>query len=233
MSLPVIIVTGAAGNVGRALLTVLAPLCDIVAVDRSAEALAPLLAALPRAGAHHAIGGADLLDPAGTASVVAAATARYGRLDGLAHTVGGFEMADAAESGRDIWERMFRINTLSTVLMVQAVLGPMTAARAGAIVAIAAGAGVKAPAGLAAYAASKAAILRLIESYGDELKPAGVRVNAVMPGTIDTPQNRAAMPDADPARWVTPAEVAAAIAFLLSPAASGITGAALPVPGRG
>jgi NAD(P)-dependent dehydrogenase (short-subunit alcohol dehydrogenase family) len=85
---------------------------------------------------------------------------------------------------------------------------------------------------MSAYAASKSAVLRLTESLADELKADNIRVNAVLPGTIDTPQNRAAMPDADPSRWVRPTEVAEAILFLLSNAASGVTGALLPVGGR-
>jgi NAD(P)-dependent dehydrogenase (short-subunit alcohol dehydrogenase family) len=116
--------------------------------------------------------------------------------------------------------------------MVRAELPHLRAAGGGAIVAIGAGAALRAPSGMAAYAASKAAVLRLVESTADETKREKIRVNAVLPGTIDTPQNRAAMPDADPSHWTTPREVAETIAFLLSDAASGITGAAVPVPGR-
>ena len=76
-------------------------------------------------------------------------------------------------------------------------------------------------------------MLKLTESLAEELKAEGVRVNAVLPGTIDTPQNRAAMPDADPSRWLRPEQMAEAMAFLLSDAASGVTGALLPVTGRG
>jgi len=82
---------------------------------------------------------------------------------------------------------------------------------------------------MAAYSATKSAVMRLTESLADELRPDRIRVNAVLPTTIDTPQNRAAMPGADMSRWVTPAEVAEVMAFLLSGRASGITGALVPV----
>jgi NAD(P)-dependent dehydrogenase (short-subunit alcohol dehydrogenase family) len=86
---------------------------------------------------------------------------------------------------------------------------------------------------MSAYGAAKAGVLRLIESVADEGKAVGIRANAVMPSTIDTPQNRAAMPGADISKWVTAGQVAEVIAFLLSDAASGVTGAAIPVTGRG
>lgn len=92
---------------------------------------------------------------------------------------------------------------------------------------------IKAPAGLAPYAASTPGVLRLVESDADEAKRHRLRVNAIMPGTIDTPRNRAAMPDPDTTAWVTPVQLGEAIAFLLSDAASGITGALVPVTGRG
>jgi NAD(P)-dependent dehydrogenase (short-subunit alcohol dehydrogenase family) len=128
---------------------------------------------------------------------------------------------------------MFRLNLLTTVNVFGAAIAQMRPAGRGSLVAIGAMPGLKAPAGLAAYAASKAGVLRLVESYADEVKRDGVRVNAVMPGTIDTPQNRASMPDADRSGWVAPEQLAEAIAFLLSDAASGITGALVPVTGRG
>ena len=108
-----------------------------------------------------------------------------------------------------------------------------TPQQAGRIVSVAAGAALKAPAQLAAYAAAKAGVIKLTESVADELKGMGITANAVLPGTIDTPQNRAAMPDADVTKWVTPDEVAAVLAFLVSEDAGGVTGAAIPVTGRG
>jgi NAD(P)-dependent dehydrogenase (short-subunit alcohol dehydrogenase family) len=128
---------------------------------------------------------------------------------------------------------MFRLNLLTTANVFGAAIARMRTAGQGSLVAIGAMAALRSPAGLAAYAASKSGVLRLVESYAEELKAEGIRVNAVLPGIIDTPQNRAAMPGADTTTWVQPAQLAEAIAFLLSGAASGITGTLLPVTGRG
>ena len=108
----------------------------------------------------------------------------------------------------------------------------MLRASGGAIVNIGAAASIKAAMGMGAYAASKAGVARLTEALAEELKDAGVRVNAVLPSIIDTPANRKDMPDADFTRWVTPEALANVIAFLLSPEASAVTGALLPVTGR-
>ncbi len=142
-------------------------------------------------------------------------------------------MAPVAESAPDLWERMLRTNVLSVATVFSAALPHLRGAGGGSLVAIAAGAALRASAGMAAYAASKAGVLRLMESLAEEVKVDRIRVNAVLPGTIDTPQNRGAMPGADPSHWVTPTQVAEILAFLLSDAATGVTGQALGVPGLG
>jgi NAD(P)-dependent dehydrogenase (short-subunit alcohol dehydrogenase family) len=141
-------------------------------------------------------------------------------------------MGRAVGDTTGLWERMLRMNLFTTLRLFEALSPGLVAGGGGSLVAVAAGAALRAPADMAAYAASKAAVLRLVEAMAAEHAGDGLRVNAVMPGVIDTPQNRAAMPDADFARWTTPAEVAATIAFLLGPAASGVTGAAIAVNGR-
>jgi NAD(P)-dependent dehydrogenase (short-subunit alcohol dehydrogenase family) len=227
------LVTGAAGNLGRAVAAALAARgATVVALDRTAAPLDAMVAALP-GGGHMTLAGVDLSDPAACDVAVAQAMTRFGRIDGVVHTVGGFAMAPIAEGGPDLFEAMFRLNLMTTANLFRAAIAAMRPAGRGSLVAIGAVTGLRAPAELAAYSASKAGVLRLVEAYAEELKPTGLRVNALLPGTVDTPQNRAAMPDADPSGWVAPAQVAEAASFLLSPAASGVTGALLPVTGRG
>jgi len=222
----VVVVTGAGGNLGRAVVARLASRgAAVVAVDRHP-------APAGGDGRTLAVTEADLASPAACADVVERALGRFGRVDGLVHTVGGFAFASAAQSGAELFETMFRLNLLTTVNMVLACLPPMRAARHGSIVAVSAGVVLRAPAGMAAYAAAKSGIVRLVESFADELKADGVRINAVLPSIIDTPQNRAAMPKADPSAWVSPGELAAAIDFLIGDDAVAVTGAALPVSGR-
>jgi NAD(P)-dependent dehydrogenase (short-subunit alcohol dehydrogenase family) len=231
---PVILVTGAAGNLGRAVAARLAADgAAVVALDRVAAPLQAMLAALAEPARHLPLAGVDLADAGACQAAVAQAMARYGRLDGVVHTVGGFAAAGVAEGTPELFEGMFRLNVLTTANLFAAAIGAMRPAGRGSLVAIGAMAALRAPAGLAAYAASKSAVLRLVESFADELRPTGLRVNALLPGTIDTPQNRAAMPDADVSRWVTPDQLARVAAFLVSDAASAVTGALVPVTGRG
>lgn len=229
----VFIVTGAAGNVGGALTRLpVARGARVLGVDRAAEGLAPERVGVADPARFGGLAVSDLADPGDAAAMAEAAVARFGRLDGLAQTVGGFAMAPLADQDAEAFAAMMRINLLTTASAFRAVLPALRARGAGSLVAIGAIAGLGAPAGMAAYAAAKSAVMRLVESTAQELKPEGVRANAVLPTTIDTPQNRASMPGADVSRWVTPAQVAAAMAFLLSDDAGGITGALLPVTGR-
>ncbi len=228
-----VIVTGAAGNVGSAVARLLAERgARVAAVDALKEPLERAVAGLPGASRHLALSGHDLLDPAACASIVTRVTQALGGIDGAVNTVGGFAMAPLGDSTPDLWNSLFDVNLKSALNLYRAVVPTMVAAGGGSLVAIGAAAALRAPGQMAAYAASKSAVLRLTEALADELRTSGVRVNAVLPGTIDTPQNRAAMPDADPALWVKPTEVAEAILFLLSDSASGVTGALLPVGGR-
>ncbi|MFO1071018.1 MAG: SDR family NAD(P)-dependent oxidoreductase [Geminicoccaceae bacterium] len=231
----VVLVTGAAGALGRAVATALRQGgARTVLVDRATDRLAAEFPELGGSPEHILCGGIDLAADGAMAGVAATALGRFGRIDGLANVAGGFAMGGAgAEDELAVWDRMMAINLRTTLLACRAVLPAMLRQGDGAIVNVGAGAALKAPGGLAAYSASKAAVLRLTESLAAETKAQGLRVNAVLPGTIDTPANRAAMPDADRSGWVDPADIAAVIAFLLSPAARAVNGAAVPVTGRG
>lgn len=230
----VVIVTGAGGNLGTATLAVLARGgALIVAADLGDDAVQRRLAATGEPARHLGVAGIDLPEEASCAMLVAQTLEQFGRIDGLATTVGGFAAAPLAQTDTELLLRMLRINAVTTLNIMRAVVPPMRAAGAGSLVMVGAASALHAGAGIAAYAAAKSAALRMVESFADELRSECVRVNAVLPGTIDTPQNRAAMPDADHGAWVSPGQIAEVITFLLSDAASGITRALIPVTGRG
>jgi NAD(P)-dependent dehydrogenase (short-subunit alcohol dehydrogenase family) len=128
---------------------------------------------------------------------------------------------------------MIKMNARSAFLISQAVVPVMIKQGSGKIIHVAAKAGLTGFANGAAYSASKAAVIRITESLAAELKDKGINVNCIVPGTIDTPQNREAMPNADPSRWLEPAAVADVILFLASNAARSVHGVALPVTGKG
>jgi NAD(P)-dependent dehydrogenase (short-subunit alcohol dehydrogenase family) len=225
----VIIVTGAAGNVGSALAAHLAAKGAVVAaVDTTKERLNAVVAGLPGAG-HMALSDYNLMDSAATDALVAHVVAIAGRLDAVATSVGGFAMAKLADAGLDQWDAMFNLNVKTTWNIYRAAVPAILRAGGGALVGIGSAAGLRGSGEMAAYAATKSAVMRLTESLADELRPNGIRVNAVLPTTIDTPQNRAAMPGADSSRWVKPAQIADVMGFLLSDSASAVSGQLLQV----
>jgi NAD(P)-dependent dehydrogenase (short-subunit alcohol dehydrogenase family) len=134
----------------------------------------------------------------------------------------------------DAYEAMMKLNVQTTYLGLRSVLPAMVSARHGAVVVVGSRAAVRpwTSGGAAAYAASKAAVVALAETVAAEVLEYGVRVNAILPSTMDTPANRQAMPDADPSKWVSLESAAEVIAFLLSDASRDVSGAALPVYGR-
>jgi NAD(P)-dependent dehydrogenase (short-subunit alcohol dehydrogenase family) len=217
----VIAVTGAAGVLGSAVTRVLADHgATVLAVDYAPD--------IADSGQAESYPGTDLSD----ASAAEKLFAKLGSgLHGLVNAAGGFNWVTVADSGADEWERLFRLNTVTTVNACKAALPALTAAR-GAIVNVGAAATAKAAAGMGPYTASKAGVSRLTEALAEECKDIGVRVNAVLPTIIDTPVNRADMPDAEFDRWVQPEALAEVIAFLLCDRASAVTGALVPVSGR-
>ena len=157
--------------------------------------------------------------------------AHFGRLDVLINIAGAFSFETIAEGDPKTWQRLYAINVLTALNASRAAIPHLVASSAGRIVNIGAMGALQAGSGMGPYAASKAGVHRLTEALAAELK-GKVTVNAVLPSTIDTPANRASMPKADFAKWVTGAELANVILFLASDEASAVTGALLPVSGR-
>jgi NAD(P)-dependent dehydrogenase (short-subunit alcohol dehydrogenase family) len=138
---------------------------------------------------------------------------------------------DVHETADDAWERMLDLNVRTLLNACRAVVPHMLERGGGRIVNVGAFAAQKGQAGMGAYVASKSAVIRLTEAMAAELRERGVNVNCVLPTIIDTPANRESMPDADPAKWVAPKDLARVIAFLASDDAHAVHGAALPVTG--
>jgi NAD(P)-dependent dehydrogenase (short-subunit alcohol dehydrogenase family) len=177
------------------------------------------------------IGGVDLSDAAQAKTAVEAAAKHFGRLDGLINIAGGFAFEAVGDGDIKTWQRMYALNVLTTLNASRAALPHLAASKTGRIVNIGAMGALQAGSGMGPYAASKAGVHRLTEALASEWK-GKVTVNAVLPSTIDTKANRADMPKADFSKWVTPQELAEVILFLVSDAASGVTGALIPVGGR-
>jgi NAD(P)-dependent dehydrogenase (short-subunit alcohol dehydrogenase family) len=172
----------------------------------------------------------DLSDEHAAQHAIDDIAAKLGGLHALVNVAGAFRWETIGEGGAHTWQSMFDVNVMTALNASKAALKHLK--DGGRIVNIGALAATKAVSGMGAYAASKAALLRMTEALADELKDRGVTVNAVLPSIIDTAPNRRDMPDADFSRWVKPEEIGAVIAFLLSGDAQCITGAAIPVTGR-
>ncbi|MCW5889066.1 MAG: SDR family oxidoreductase [bacterium] len=226
----VVAITGAAGALGRVVAQAFAARgAQLVLVDQRREALTDVFGA---AAAGRLLAPTDLLDAAEVERTVREATARFGRLDVLCNVAGGFRMGDPVHATDDAtWRFLFDVNVTTLVHAVRAVVPVMLQGGGGRIVNVGAFGAQRGAAGMGAYTAAKSAVQRLTEAMAAELREQGINVNCVLPSIIDTPANRAAMPDADPRRWVAPEDLAAAIVFLASPAARAIHGAALPVTG--
>ncbi|WP_298690508.1 SDR family NAD(P)-dependent oxidoreductase [uncultured Sphingomonas sp.] len=216
----VIIVTGAFGVLGRAVVADLAARGHGVAAIDKAAAPADHGAAL-------ALGGVDLGDEVAVTAAYAQVAETLGALGGLVNVAGGFVWEPVVEGSLDSWDRMYAINLKTAVVSTRAALTLL--ATGTAIVNVGAAGATRPGVGMAPYAASKAGVRALTESLAEELKARGIRVNAVLPTIIDTPANRADMPDADTAGWVRPQAAARVIAFLLSDDSGAITGAAIPL----
>ncbi len=229
----VVMITGAAGNLGGAVAqTCAAAGATLALVDRNAKRLDALIAQL-ESGVAAASFPADLLDQASVDAAVAGIRERFGCVEVLANIAGGFTMGPRLhETSDQDWDLMLDLNVRSVFHTCRAVVPGMLAAGGGRIVNIAARAALEGKAKMGPYCAAKAAVITLSETLAAEYKFDGINVNCILPGTIDTPQNRADMPDADHSQWVPPAAIADVVLFLVSAASRAVTGAAIPVYGR-
>jgi len=226
----VIAITGAFGALGRVVAQ--------VAARRGAQVAALDFGPQPPAGLPESLGadalclgGVDLSKPEAAEAAVASVVARFGRLDALVNIAGGFVWEKIEDGSPASWDRMFALNLKTTLHASRAALPHLLASGAGRIVNVGAAAALNAGAGMGPYGASKSAVHRLTESLAAEYKNRGVTVNAVLPSILDTPANRATMPNEDASRWVRPEDLAAVILFLASDEARAVTGALLPVTG--
>lgn len=218
-----VVVTGGFGVLGRAVAAAFRENGDRVArID-----FAPQAADANPGGLD--LGGVDLTDAAQAAAAVARITDAMGGIAVLVNVAGGFVWEPLDEGAPGTWARMFAMNATTCVTMTAAALPTLKNTPGAAIVNIGAGSALVAGAGMGAYAASKQAVHKLTESLAAELAGSDCTVNAVLPSIIDTPTNRADMPDADWSQWVQPDALARVIEFLASPAARAISGALIPV----
>ena len=225
-----VFITGAAGNLGQAVAKVFAERgANLVLVARGQEALERVFGA---ENAHCVFAAADLLDQAQVNAAVQKAIDHFGRIDVVCNVAGGFRMGSPVHDTPDEdWDFLFDINTRSLLHTVRAVVPHMLASGSGKVVNVGANSAHKGVAQMGAYCAAKSAVIRLTEAMAAELREHNINVNCILPSIIDTPENRAAMPDADPGRWVAPEALAETIAFLASHEARAIHGAAIPVTG--
>lgn len=229
----VVMITGASGNLGTALTRpFLTEGAKVVLVDRKKELLLESFPELVDRPDCYMSGDADLTSAEDVNQIVTAAIDHFGRIDVLANTVGGYRAgAPIQETSLDTWDFMLNLNARSVFNMTQYLVPHMLKQGSGKIIHTAARPGLQGAAGASAYSVSKSAVIRLVESTSAEVKRHGINVNCIVPGTIDTPSNREAMPDADFSQWVAPESLADVILFLASDASRDIHGAAIPVYG--
>ncbi|MGX1171201.1 NAD(P)-dependent dehydrogenase (short-subunit alcohol dehydrogenase family) [Bradyrhizobium sp. USDA 372] len=221
----VVVVTGALGALGRVVAEMARSRgARIAGIDHAPSQLSETPQRI-------VMGGVDLSDAGQAKNAVDAAAKHFGRLDALINIAGGFAFETVGDGDIATWQRMHALNVLTALNASRAALPHLAKSPAGRIVNIGAMGALEAGSGMGPYAASKAGVHRLTEALANEWK-GKVTVNAVLPSIIDTAANRADMPKADFSKWVTPQELAEVILFLASDAASGVTGALVPVGGR-
>jgi NAD(P)-dependent dehydrogenase (short-subunit alcohol dehydrogenase family) len=222
-------VTGATGNLGRAVAGAFAAQgANLVLIDRRRERL---VAAFGDEHARRLFAPADLLDRAQVEAAAQAAMERFHRIDVLCNVAGGFRMGPSVhETSDEDWDFLFDVNVRTLLNCVRAFV-PHMIAGGGKIINVGAAAAQRGVGKMGAYCAAKSAVIRVTEAMAAELREKNINVNCVLPTIIDTPENRKAMPGADPARWVSPDDLAKVFVYLASQDARAIHGAAVPVSG--
>lgn len=228
-----VVVTGAAGNLGEAVVKAFLDSGAIVfGLDHRKGRMDKFSRATAYADQFFAMDEIDVTDIDAIMSLADKIYQNHGEIDVLINTVGAFTMdAGVYELDRKTFQRMMGLNVYSFLNVTKAFVPQMIKKGYGKVISIGAKAGLKGSAKIGAYAASKAALMRLTESLAAELKPDNIQVNCILPGTIDTPENRQDMPNSDFSSWVSPEKIADVILFLSSSMADEITGALIPVYG--
>ena len=229
----VVMITGSAGNLGLAVARAfLDAHASLVLIDRAPDRLAHLFPELVNSEDHFLAQSVDLTDANAVAETVDEALRRFDRIDVLINAAGGYRAGPSVDATPlEDWDFIFNLNVRSIFITSRAVIPAMRRQRRGKIINVASRSALRGEANAALYSASKSVVVRLTESMAAELRDAGINVNCVLPGIIDTPINRKAMPNGDFSRWVQPEALAEVIAFLASDAAREVTGAAVPARG--
>ena len=224
----VVIITGASGGLGAVVTKAFLDAgAKVIGVDRSA---------LSKNASHPSLTHFAVALEIGEAveMLMSDVLRMHGRIDAVVHLVGGFAGGQRVDETADgTWENMIALNLRPAWVLARNVLPVMREARRGSFIAIGSAAARSPVANLGAYAASKAALTSLVRTIAEENREYGIRANVVSPNTMDTPANRASMPDSDPGRWVQPANVASLLVWLVSDAGAEVNGAVIPLPGRG
>jgi NAD(P)-dependent dehydrogenase (short-subunit alcohol dehydrogenase family) len=230
MSNSLVVVTGAAGALGRVVAQAfLQQGRPVLLIDCSEQALHSVYEGI--AGDTHFLV-VDLTDEAATQASLANVFQAKGPAGVLCNIAGGFAMgSEVHDPDGSVWQQMMDLNVATVLNTCRATVPGMLAAGTGKIINVSAASAISGKGTMGAYCASKSAVARLTESMAQELRGRGINVNAVAPSIIDSPANRAAMPEVDPALWVSPQQLADVIGFLASDAASALQGAVIPVVG--
>jgi len=229
----VAIITGGTGGLGKAVVSVfLSEGAKVLSTYIARGHLGESVDIKEEFGERLIFGKANVTKAKDMSKIVERAIKRFGRVDFLINIVGGFAMAKIVDTDEGVWNKMINMNLNSAFISSKAVLPQMIKQKYGRIINIGARPALRGASHMSAYGASKAGVLNLTQSMADELANYNINVNAIIPGTMDTPRNRKDMPKADFSKWVKPEEIAEVISFLCSKEGDKISGATIPVYGR-